>query len=298
MRRGRLVSALLIVVGLALGEAGHAPAVRPAMSAAGYLVLAGDFHVHSFPGDGLLPPWDLAVEAQRRHLDVIGLTNHNSMLSWHVAQAVPWHPAGAMLMRGVEVTAVGYHVAAIGVDAPINWRQSVASAAADIHAHGGVAIAAHPVRDVRDRLHAYDEAALDALDGVEAAHPIMSRGDTYARQLADFYTRAIARHPSIAAIGSTDFHHTAPIGLCRTYLFTRGRTSADVLDAIRSGRTVACDGLGEAYGPSALVGLVAETCRRDAAAPPEGDVALTRAGACCAWLGVLALVALGAAERD
>src|SRR4029077_8709224 len=127
--RVRVLPVLLIAMGLALGEIPDAPPPPPAMSAAGYTVLAGDFHVHSFPGDGLLAPWDLAVEAQRRHLDVIGLTNHNSMLSWRVAQAVPWHPPGAMLMRGVEVTAVGYHLAAIGVDAPVNWRQGVASAA-------------------------------------------------------------------------------------------------------------------------------------------------------------------------
>ncbi len=76
----RAVAALLVLAGLVLTMNAAAPAVRAREPKAGYQVLAADFHVHSFPGDGVLPPWDLAVEARRRGLDAIALTNHNAML--------------------------------------------------------------------------------------------------------------------------------------------------------------------------------------------------------------------------
>ena len=44
-------------------------------------VLAGDFHVHAFVGDGGVAPWELGREAARRGLDVIAVTNHNQLLA-------------------------------------------------------------------------------------------------------------------------------------------------------------------------------------------------------------------------
>jgi hypothetical protein len=285
----------LVVTGLGLSMNADEPKARALPQPGGYTILAADFHVHSFPGDGLLPPWDISREAQRRRLDVVGLTNHNSMFSSRFARwlaPVTGRP-GAMLVQGEELTAVGYHLAAIGVDGPVDWRQRVASAAAAIHARGGVAIAAHPAgHDLR----AYDDAALDALDGVEAAHPAMHVWDDVRRDLAAFYARAKRRHPGIAAIGSTDYHHFAPVGLCRTYVFATVPTQAGILDAIRRGKTVACDGSGRTYGPDDLVALVRDDCRRDATAPPAGDTWLDHVSTWAVWLGMCALVVAGADE--
>lgn len=294
----RLLAALLVLVGLMLSMNADTPPVRPPVVKAGYLVLAADFHVHSFPGDGALPPWDLALEARRRHLDAVALTNHNSTHSWRLAQwlsPVTRRAGGAMLIPGEELTAVGYHFAVVGVTAPVDWRQPAASAAAAIHATGGVAIAAHPGKRTWRLL---DDAALAALDGVEVVHPMMHVWEESRRDLAAFYERAERVHPSIAAIGSTDYHQFAPVGLGRTYLFAREATQAGILDAIRVGRTVACDGRGEAYGPADLVAMVREDCRRDATSPPAGETALDRLGTWLVWLGVVALVVLGADEVD
>ncbi|HEX9366396.1 MAG TPA: CehA/McbA family metallohydrolase [Vicinamibacterales bacterium] len=290
----RIVSALAIVAGLLLSMDGASPQARPRASKAGYIVLAADFHVHSFPGDGLLPPWDLAVEARRRHLDAIALTNHNSTHSWRLAQwlsPIAGRAGGAMLIPGVELTAVGYHLALVGVTSPIDWRLSAGAAAAAVHATGGVAIAAHPGKDSWPFL---DDAALAALDGVEAVHPMMHVREKSRQDLAAFYERAQRVHPGIAAIGSTDFHHFAPLGLGRTYLLARTATQAGILDAIRAGRTVACDGNGDAYGPAELVAMVRDDCRQDAASPPDGETALARLGTWLVWFGVVGLVVFGA----
>ena len=296
--RPRAIAWLAVAAGLALSMNAARPAARPRVMKAGYLVIAADFHVHSFPGDGALPPWELAVEARRRHLDAIAVTNHNSMHAWRLSQwLVPGagRDAGVLLLPGDELTSVGYHLAVIGVQAPIAWRQTAASAAAQAHAAGGVAIAAHAVKESWPFL---DNAALGVLDGVEAAHPILLVTDHWRRELGEFYERAKAVHPAIAAIGSSDFHHFAPLGLGRTYLFVREKTQAGVLDAIRAGRTVGCDGLGRAYGPPELVGMVGDDCRRDAALPPEGDTPLDRVSTWLVWLGLVALVLIGVEEPD
>lgn len=290
----RLLAALLILAGLMLTMTAGEPPVRPREVKAGYLVLAADLHVHSFPGDGALPPWDLAVEARRRHLDAIALTNHNSTHSWRLARwlsPLTGRAGGAMLIPGEELTAVGYHLAIAGVTAPVGWRQPAASAVAAVHAMRGVAIAAHPNRTTWRFL---DDAAIAALDGVEVAHPAIHVQEGARVDLPAFYERATRVHPAIAAIGSTDFHQFAPLGLVRTYLLAREATAAGVLDAIRAGRTVACDGHGTAYGPGDLVAMLRDDCRRDAASPPAGETALDRLGTWAVWLGLVALVVLGA----
>jgi hypothetical protein len=292
-----VLAALIAAGGLGLtADIPDLPA-RPIVNKAGYHVLAVDFHVHSFPGDGLLPPWEIALEARRRRLDAVALTNHNSTHSWRLARRLSsmTPQGGAMLIPGQELTSVGYHLAVAGVTMPIDWRQSAASAAAAAHERGAVAIAAHPSSESWRYL---DDAALAALDGVEVAHPMMFLMEKLRRDLAVFYDRALRIHPTIAAIGSTDFHHFAPIGLGRTYVFARESTADGILDAVRSGRTVACDGRGIAYGPGVLVALVRDDCRRDAASPPDGETTRERVGTWLVWLGLLALVVSGSDEAD
>jgi len=299
IRGARSVAWLLVVAGIGFGAAGDRRVPQTTRTRGGYTVLAGDLHVHSFPGDGALPPWAIAHEARRRHLDVIALTNHNSMLSWRFTRALRafrWaaDTDGVLIIPGDEVTGVGHHVAALGLTAPVPWRGSAADAAVAIHAQGGVAIAAHPGTG---RRNAFDSASYKALDGIEAAHltkqPPLEAYEDYDRE----YSRALGVHPSIAAIGSSDFHTLAPLGLARTYIFVRVTTQDGVLEAIRAGRTVGCDAEGVAIGPAPLAFLVADDCRADATAPPAGEVRwISRASAWFTWLGLFALVVLGADE--
>jgi hypothetical protein len=289
----RAIAALLVLAGLALTANTAVPAVRTREMKAGYQVLAADFHVHSFPGDGVLPPWDLAVEARRRRLDAIALTNHNAMYSWRLAQwlsPIMRRAHGALVIPGEELTSVGFHLAVVGITHPIPWRQPAAAVAAQAHEQGGIAIAAHPARSSWRFL---SDADLVALDGVETAHPMILLHAETRRDFLTFYDRARAVHPSIAAIGSTDFHQVAPVGLGRTYLLATAVTQTAILDAIRAGRTVACDGLGQAYGPPALVEMVTDDCRRDATSPPAGQTRVDRLGTWLVWLGLVALVVLG-----
>jgi len=292
MRTLRLAAALVVVIGLIAGLTVPAAAPRPVLQRGGFFLLAGDFHVHSFPGDGSLAPWDIAREAARRGLDVVALTNHNSTLSSRLAGYFV-SPSGALLIPSEEITGVGFHLAAVGIDRTIDWRGRVADAAAAVHARGGLLIAAHPAARFQP---AFDAGAVAALDGVEAAHPMMHVDAETKKEIAAFYERAAAEHPGIAAIGSSDFHNFAPVGLSRTFLFSKSRAREGVLDAIRGGRTVACDALGQTYGPAELAALVAEDCRRAAGAPPIDAGLADRLATWCICLGLAGLVVVGIAD--
>ncbi len=299
MTVGRLAPGLIVwAAGLTLGSVADRAPSRPAVilddgrGSARYTMLAADLHVHGFPGDGSLLPWDLAREARRRGLDVIALTNHNRMLSSQVAAALArWMPGGILVLPGEEVTAPGFHLSALGIARAVPWARTPRQVIDAIHAQGGVAVASHPGEGYAE---AYDAAALQGLDGVEAAHPMTEADARNLRALEVFYARAVAAHPGIAAIGSSDFHREAPVGLCRTYLFVIQVSMAGVLEAVREGRTAACDPRGTVRGTEPWASRAGASCR--AAAEASGSSAARSGGAinafavACALAGMAALV--------
>lgn len=295
MRKGlQLLAAALVLAGLAIGHENDVPRAAEPPRLGDEWILAGDFHVHSFPGDGGLPPWDLAREARRRGLDVIALTNHNHRLSWRLASLLPQPTDGALLIPGEELTSTGYHMTALGTAANVPWRQRAASAIRGIHSLDGIAIAAHPARA---SAKGYDDEAMGNVDGVEVACPFVYQERTGRADLEAFYNRVRARQPSAAAIGSTDFHYFAPVGYFRTYVFVRDRSAAGVLDAIRRGRTVACDSGGETYGPSELTAAVAGRCRGAATPASRPHPWRDPASLALVWSGLVALVVVGFDDR-
>jgi hypothetical protein len=274
--------------------ADHTPPVASGPDSHGDYIVVADFHVHSFPGDGALLPSALAHEARRRGLDVIALTNHNHQLSVRLAEVLAERRQEALLIPGDEVTAPRYHIAAVGVSRSIRWHQPAADAVAEVHADGGVAIAAHPSQVFWS---AYDAAALAVLDGVETSLPMddpkhmNDSKEKYRQETTTFYERARAAKPGIAAIGSSDFHYVLPLGLNRTYVFARELSTSSILEAVRAGRTVACDDRGNAIGPPELKKRVEARCLRDAAADPTS--AADRISVICAFGSLFALVITG-----
>lgn len=296
--RRRVLRGLVVwIAGLAIGSVAQMQqdpsTLRPALTVASttYQVLAADFHVHSFPGDGALLPWDVAREAHRRGLDAIALTNHNHMLEWDLVTAArPLMPQDMIVLAGEEVTSPGFHVAAVGIREPVRWSHSAADVIDAVHAAGGVAIAAHPVQAYSQ---AYDEAALHALDGVEAAHPSRETDQRRRREIEAFYARVLAANPSVAAIGSSDFHMDASIGSSRTFVFATERTEGGILDALRAGRTAACDLRGHTTGAEPWAHLSAPLCEaavgQTSRSPARASGVLNAFAVGCALVGLAAM---------
>ena len=283
MRSPRALSAFVLVAGLVLGTATDRIAPRSVPRAGDYWVLAGDFHVHVFPGDGAVTPFELPREAERAGLDVIAVTSHN--VTWPAQLARWWaDDEGPIVLIGQEITNPRYHLVGAGLRGTVDWWQPAAAAIADVHADGGIAIAAHPSRGYWD---GFDDGARAALDGSEYVDADMRAGEGPPRQYVSFYDSVRAQNPDASRIGSTDFHGGQELGIVRTYILARERTAAGVVEAVRAGRTVAVDPQGGLHGESDLVQMV------EANRPP-GRVHVNRGwrrvAVALTWLGVLGLV--------
>jgi hypothetical protein len=97
----------------------------------------------------------------------------------------------------------------------------------------------------------------------------------------------VAVGPSIAAIASSDFHASAALARCRTFVFARERTAAGVLEAIQRGRTVAIDQFGHRYGDPALV---RQLDRLETSVRTDTHAAWRRIATSMVWAGVLVLL--------
>ena len=283
----RAGAAALLIAGAAIGTLTDRIPSRAPLRAGEYLVLAGDFHAHAFPGDGTLGPWNLRDEAARAGLDVIAVTNHNQSLTGRLAEWVS-RTDGPLILAGEEITNPDYHMIAVGIDRAVSADQPAAGAVADVHARGGVAIAAHPSR----RFRGYDDEAVAVLDGAEVSHSGIHFDEVFRGDLTTFFARARSINADVAAIGSSDFHGMPPVlGLTRTYLFVRERTKVGVLDAIRTGRTLAVDRDGRLQGDPGLIQLLGGL-RPAGRADPQP--AWRRLSMTLSWLGAVGLVVLGA----
>ncbi|HEY9462704.1 MAG TPA: CehA/McbA family metallohydrolase [Vicinamibacterales bacterium] len=286
MNGARILAVCGLAVGVTVSTLTDTKPSREPITVDGYQVLSGDFHIHAFVGDGGIAPWMMQDNAAHLGLDVIAITNHNQTFAGRLARsAAEPSSTGSIVLVGEEITGRNYHLIGVGIERPINWDQPARGAIADVHAQGGLAIAAHPMHG----FDGYDPEALADLDGVEVAHR-----DTLApeagKQWDQFYERAMARNPEIAAIGSSDFHTSGPMGLCRTYLFVRERSQAGVMDAIRDGRTVGRCESSRLRGRPELVRLLEPY--RDALAPPDETLAQTFA-LLLAWVSLVAIAIVG-----
>jgi predicted metal-dependent phosphoesterase TrpH len=241
-------AAVLFIVAAVAGLLAPNPRSGKPLRMGEYHVLAGDFHLHMFPLDETtLAPWDVVVEARRRGLDVIALTGHNQVWTAKVGRWFARRTGGPLVLAGEEIVTPSYHMIAVGIEQRVDGRGTAAESIAEIHRQGGVAIAAHPLRDFWP---AYNRAAMLGLDGAEVLHPIAFAGPEYAAELREFYQRR-----ALTAIGSSDFHGTSYPGFSRTYVFVHEVTEQTVLDALRERRTVAVDRDGRSYGDLELIRL-------------------------------------------
>jgi len=111
----RIGSAVAFLAGLTLGSLTSTSGFAEPRRIGDYWLLFGDFHVHAFPGDGGLAPWDLRTEARRRGLHVITITNHNHLIAANIASKLFTTSALPLVLPGQEITTPGYHMAAVGL---------------------------------------------------------------------------------------------------------------------------------------------------------------------------------------
>jgi hypothetical protein len=253
-------------------------------------LLVADLHAHPYPGDGSLTIAQLQREAERRGVDVIGITGHNNQFGLGLSSLLGTPAGGPLVIPGQEVTSADFHMAAVGISRVVDWRLTATEAVAAVQSQGGVAIAAHPIGLINT---GWDDSAWRLLDGAEVMHPLRLTWAKGGEELDGFLDATRAVNPGVAPIGSTDFHMTAPLGLCRTYILAEDHSATGVVQAIRDGRTVATCGDGDLVGETQHVAAVRTAlASRPLPAPPG------LAEKSCAFLALVSLALLAAPSRQ
>lgn len=250
---------------------------RPPVVRAGYRVLEGDFHVHTRLSDGALSPIDVVLAARRAGLDVVALTEHNTVSAGLVARWASEVLGGPIVIVGEEITTRDYHIIALGLEETIPGGLPINAALLAVRRQKGVSIAAHPVRRFWPAL----DQGLAMLDGSEVIHPIVRAGaaeasteesadpsaapagpSTAAQRAWDpadlevFYARLAGAHTRPAAVASSDHHALNGLGAWRTLVFVREASAEGVLEALRGGRTAVVHADGRMTGDADMIAAV------------------------------------------
>ncbi|WP_227130805.1 CehA/McbA family metallohydrolase [Halorubellus salinus] len=200
--------------------------------------LAFDPHVHTEGSwDSNAAVEDVLAAAADAGLDGLAVTDHDAVD--HSLYAVERAPEfGLFAIPGVEVSTLGGHLLALGVETTPPEGRSFAWTVDWVHDRGGVAVAPHPFRRSSHGVGREVLRDADALDAVETfnACTVLGYRNRQARTFASRHDRT--------RLGGSDAHRPARVG--DGYTRVHVRPAADpvadyqpILDAIREGRTSA-----------------------------------------------------------
>jgi len=217
-----------------------APAAVPASkpSAGNPEWLKGDLHVHSHHSDGELSVESVVKEAQRRGLDYVAITDHNTTSQrGEVAQLVQ---PGLTVIVGEELTSYHGHANVWNTSEWLDFRmrsQEDARAVIDeAHRRGLLFSINHP-----SSLWPWDFRNVQGFDCIEVWSGLWFAMNSGSLQWWDALAGEGKR---TTAVGGSDFHKLEEqsaadlfsIGTPTTWVFSRGRSPSAIMDGIRSGR--------------------------------------------------------------
>ena len=168
-----------------------------------------DPHCHTFASDGMVTPQELVDAAVQAHLDLIAVTDHDTMASVKETQQ-RGEAAGIVVVAGQEVTTkwpAQTHVLGFFMEKPVRRGLSLEDTVDAIHEQNGLAIIPHPFMPVY--FGSIQPAMLRRLierhpvDGIEMVFTVPI-GARRRKALDDFY--AGHRERLGAAVGASDCH--------------------------------------------------------------------------------------------
>jgi hypothetical protein len=207
----------------------------------------GDCHVHSAASHGgELTPGQLAAAARASGLDFIAVTEHNTAGA-HGA----WRQLAGddlLVIPGQEVVTGTGHWLALGTrpGQVTEWRYGVRDGVigrhvSEVHAAGGLCVAAHPHAPYPGGVFMYP---LDGFDAVEVWNGLWSsdrpwNADNGAATAEWGRSLAAGVHGGrwLPAIGSSDTHLDGQIAIPHTVVLAEDLSTSAVLAGIRAGRS-------------------------------------------------------------
>lgn len=165
-----------------------------------------DMHVHTTysRADGLSTPEEVIRFAERRGMDGIAITDHDTMEGYYASLDVKTRLA---VIPGCEISSRDGHILAYNIKEAVPASLTARETIERIHDMGGIAVASHPL-DLRR--HGVGMASFSLpFDAIEArnGHDLLHNGD--AERLA-----ADNGYPIIAG---SDAHMAKEVGSCYTF---------------------------------------------------------------------------------
>lgn len=242
-----------------------------------------DLHSHTGDCDGSSTAAELAAAATRTGIEVLAITNHNTV-GWTRPQ--PEWPSHLLRIRGIEVTTFHGHMNVLGSNGWIDWRglrdgPDLEAIFAQVDADGALCVMNHPLGDPSPDCAgcrwSYERADLTRFDAIEVWNSewLSNEADNPAA-VALWETLLEAGHRPTALAGS-DVHSARQypeLRLPSSLIWSSGRTEQRILNAVRAGRVVLSS------GPTLAMSVIsAATGGARSILPgselPDGPVALT-----------------------
>ncbi len=225
-----------------------------------------DLHCHTHYSDGSDSPAAVVAEARRRRLDVLAVTDHDTLDGALRAVDIARRPGGITgleIVVGEEVTSLDGHILGLFLKRPVAPGQSAADTVADIHRQGGIAIAAHPFwhadEHPRRRRHGVGRLIGEVpFDAVE----VRNGGVTLSMVQANLRATAEATALGLIGVGGSDAHVREALGLAVTAF--EGRSAADMRRSLSAGTV---QPLGRVPNPRTLWGYLSWLWARPTGVP-------------------------------
>jgi hypothetical protein len=198
-----------------------------------------DIHMHSTYSDGLATPEQIVRFAERSALNVIAITDPDTLEGALIARELVAKGRFAFeVIVGTEVTtARGVHLLALFIEEPIPLYRSLEYTIDVVAKQGGICIAPHPLSPLTPSVgRGQIERLLAArypLMGVETMNPTPAGRITRAKLLR------LNMRWRLAAVGGSDAHFLCRIGTAYTEF--AGRTATDFRACLSAGTTTACE---------------------------------------------------------
>jgi len=187
-----------------------------------------DLHVHTQRYSScaeFMRPGEIETYARRKGLSGVVLTDHDAVWRQEEIDDLRTRGDGFRIYWGVECTARGCHVLAVGLPelGPIKRGMRLEQIADFAHGHGAVLILAHPYRDAEP-----DDLPLERVDAIEVGSNSFSATET---RLAVQLARRFGK-PQVAG---SDAHALSQIGWAWTAFPRLPTDELELAELIRSG---------------------------------------------------------------
>lgn len=195
---------------------------------------AGDFHSHSTHSDGASSLAELAGRAAANGLDVLAVTDHNTVSHHpHLPGVGAAYDIG--LIPGQEVTTARGHANAFGEIGWVDFRQPADTWVAEVAERGGLLSINHPVEGDCSWQH-----PLTVLPPALELWHIGWFRDLGSTAMWGWWQRW---RPDAVVVGGSDFHNAGqgwPPGMPTTWVAAEDRSPEAIMAGVAAGRTAMC----------------------------------------------------------